>query len=801
MRTFLSDCRQSIRTLARNPGSTVFALLMLALGIGATAAIFSVFHAVLLTPLPFPESDRLVQIWETRLHQGYTTVSVTEANFWDIRARARTFEEIAGMNWDTGNLTGEGDPVQVAVARISAGFFSTLGVSPVAGRLFLPGEDQPGHDHPVVLLANEFWRRQLGGDRAVVGRSIRVDDRLFTVVGVLPPGEPWLDAGDVFLPLVFNPKAERDSFELAVIGRLRPNISIEAATADLTAVCNALAEEYPADKGMGISIQPASAWVAGDDLRTALWVLLGAVGFLLLIACVNLANLLLARAIGRTREIAIRAALGASRARVVRLVMTEALTLCVVGSALGLLLAYYMLEGFRLADPGGIPRFAEAGLHPRVLLFTFAVALLTALLSGLVPALRAPYGNIVNAMREGERGHSGSRTQQRLRSLLVSTEVALSLVLLIGAGLLIRSFGQLLNVERGFQTENRIVFSVNAPGSYRAPQVNDLIHRFLEQARTSGPVISAAAVNSRPISGWNPGLGIVPAERPDTFEGNTPWAGWRLISPGYFQTIGLPLLKGRAFTEQDEAGKPWRVVISQRLAEMLWPGQDPIGRKALLWKGQGDNLAEIIGVVGNMRERGLDSDPTLTVYIPYRGTGSTPVQFVVHAAGDPQKLMPAMRSALAQIDPSLPIARVQTFDQIIERSLSGRRFNTLLLSVFAGVALLLALAGIYGVLAYAVAQRTAEIGLRVALGATSRNILRLIIGQGMRPILVGIAVGLAAAFWLSRFVTGLLFGIDAVDPLTFAGVAAVVALTALAACCVPAVRALRINPVTALREE
>jgi putative ABC transport system permease protein len=801
MRIFLSDCRQSLRILARSPGSTFFALLMLAIGIGATAAIFSVFHAVLLTPLPFAEQDRLVQIWETRLHQGYTTASVTEANFWDIRASARTFEEIAGMNWDSGNLTGEGEPIQVSVARISAGFFSTLGVTPVAGRLFLHNEDQPGQDNQVVLLANEFWRRQFGANRAVIGRSLRLDDRSFTVVGVLPPGEPWLDAGDVFVPMVFNPKASRNSFELAVIGRLRPNVSIEAATADLTAVCNALAEEYPdPDKGMGISIQPASTWVAGNDLRTALWVLLGAVGFLLLIACVNLANLLLARAIGRTREIAIRAALGASRARVVRLVLTEAFALCLAGSALGLLVAHYMLEGFRLADPGGIPRFAEAGLNLRVLLFTVAVTLLTALFSGLVPALRAPYGNIVSAMREGERG-SGSRTQQRLRSLLVSTEVALSLMLLIGAGLLIRSFGQLLGVERGFQTENRIVFSVNAPGSYGRERVHDLIQRFLEQAHASGPVISAAAVNSRPITGWNPGLGIVPAERPDAFDGSTPWATWRLISPGYFQTIGVPLLKGRAFTEQDEAGHPWRVVISQRVADLLWPGEDPIGRKAVLWKGQGDNLAEIIGVVGNMRERGLDSDPTLAVYIPYLGTGSTPIQFVVHAAGDPQKLMPAFRSALAQIDPSLPIARVQTFDQIIERSLSGRRFNTLLLSVFAGVALLLALAGIYGVLAYAVARRTAEIGVRVALGATSHNILRLIIGQGMRPILFGIAAGLAGAFWLSRFVAGLLFGIEAADPLTFAGVAAIVTLTALAACCMPALRALRINPVTALREE
>jgi len=775
---------------------------MLALGIGSTAAIFSVFHAVLLTPLPFPEQNQLVQIWETRLHQGYSSASFTEANFWDVRARARTFEEIAGMNWATGNLTGEGEPVQVSVARISAGFFSTLGVTPVAGRLFLPNEDQPGQNNQILLLANDFWRRKFGGDRAIVGRSIRLDARSFTVVGVLPPGEPWLDAGDVFVPLVFNPKASRDSFELSVIGRLRPNISIEAATADLTAVCKALAEEYPGpDKGMGIAIQPALSWVADDDLRTALWVLLGAVGFLLLIACVNLANLLLARAIGRTREIAIRAALGASRARVVRLVLTEAFTLCLGGSALGLFVAYSMIEGFRLADPGGIPRFAEAGLNPRVLLFTCAVTLLTALLSGLVPALRAPYCNLVGAMREGERGQSGGRTQQRLRSLLVSTEVALSLVLLIGAGLLIRSFDQLLHVERGFQTENRIVFSVNAPSSYDRARVDALLDRFLEQARTAGPVVSAAAVNSRPIAGWNPGLGIVPAERPDAFEGNTPWAGWRLITPDYFRTLGIPLLKGRGFTDQDEAGKPWRVVISQRLAELLWPGEDPIGRKALLWKGQGDNLAEIVGVVGNMRERGLDVGPTLTVYIPYRGTGSTPVQFVVHAAGDPEKLMPSMRAALAQIDPGLPVARVQTFDQIIERSLSGRRFNTLLLSVFAAIALLLAMAGIYGVLAYTVARRTAEIGVRVALGASAKNILRLILAQGMRPILLGIAAGLLGAYWLSRFVTGLLFGIEAADPLTFGGVAAIVTLTALTACCVPALRALRINPVTALREE
>jgi putative ABC transport system permease protein len=551
---------------------------------------------------------------------------------------------------------------------------------------------------------------------------------------------------------------------------------------------------------MGITFGPAANWLADTELRTKLWVLMGAVGFLLLIACVNLANLLLAKATGRTREIAVRAALGANRIRIFRMVLTESLVLGLTGAIFGVLLAMLGIAAIKAADPGGIPRMDELGLNFWVLGFTLLAAIGTGVLSGLVPAFQAPYKNIVAGLREGERSQTGSRGQKRLRAVLVASEVALSLMLLVGAGLLIRSFEQLLRVDRGFQAENRLLAAVNIPGSYKEG-ADELVTRFLDRVSTVPGVLSAAAMNSRPIVGWDPGMGIVAAERPDGNSGRFPWAGWRIVSGDYFRTLGIPILQGRTFNQHDEIGKPWRVIISKRLADTLWPGDDPVGRHALLWKGQSNFPAEIIGVVANQRERGLEAAPTLTVYMPSNGAGPGPVQFAVHTSGNPTTLTPVLRSILKEIDPKLPLSDVQTLDEVVSRSVAPRRFNMLLITIFASVALLLALVGIYGVLAYSVARRTAEIGLRVALGATPRSVLALIVGQGMRPILIGIGIGLAGAMGLSRFVTSLLFGVKPVDPLTYGAVAMLVAVAALLSCYVPALRALRVDPVAALRQE
>ena len=801
MNIALLDFRQAIRNMRKSLGSTLLAVVMLAVGIGATSAIFSVFYSVLIEPLPFPEPSRLVAIWESRLKNQWNQASFTEANFWDIQERNRTFEGIAAFHSWSANLTGSGDPEQIEGGLISAGFFHVLGVNPVAGRDFLPEEDQPGHDNNVVLLRNKFWKTHFNGDPQVVGKSLRLNNKSYQVVGVLPPGEPWLDAADVFVPFVHRADANRGSFEFAVIGRLAKGVRFQTAEADLNTIAKSLAQQYPKDDdGMGVTLSTSAEWLADKDLRTKLWVLMSAVAFLLLIACVNLANLLLAKATGRTREIAVRAALGASRGRIFRMVLTESLVLGLIGAIFGIVLAAIAVAAIKAADPGGIPRITELGINPWVLAFTLCAAILTGVLSGLVPALQAPYKNLVVGLREGERSQAGSRAQKRVRAVLVGAEVALSLMLLVGAGLLIRSFDRMLRVDRGFQSEKRLLVAINIPGSYKE-RADEVINRFLDRVSAAPGVQSVAAMDSRPIVGWDPGMGIVSSEKADGDNGKFPWAGWRIVSGDYFRTMGIPMLKGRTFNQHDQIGKPWRIIISKRLADTLWPGQDPVGHQALLWKGQSNDPAEVIGVVANQRERGLDVDPTLTVYLPSYGSGPGPVQFAVHAAGNPTALTPNLRSMLKEIDPNLPLYNVQTMDEIVSRSMAPRRFNMLLLTIFAGVALLLALVGVYGVLAYSVGQRTAEIGLRVALGATPRSVLALIVGQGMRPIMVGIVIGMAGALGLSHFVSSLLFNVKPVDPLTYGVVALLVAVAALLSCYVPALRALRVDPVAALRQD
>lgn len=804
-----AEVRQSLRGLRRNPSLTILGTAMLALGTGASIAVFSIFQSALLKPLPFRDVDRVVNLWETRNDRGIDQAAFSDANFWDVRAQAHAFEDVAEYHYGEANLTGQGAAEKVTFSAVTTSFFQTLGVSPILGRDFSSDDENTSATSRSVILGNKFWKTHFSGNANVLGQTLRVDGLSCTVIGVLPPGDAWT-SDQIYFPYRHRPDADRSSWEFSVIGRLKAGVTLQGAQADLATEAASLSQSYPRDdKGIGFYLTPSSDWVAPDTTRRALWVLLGAVTFLLLIACLNITNLLLARGTARQREIAVRTALGAGRGRLIRFVMMESLLLNAFGTALGLALAYGAVRAIQSLEISDIPRLADAGLNPWVLGYAVGIAILTGVFSGIAPALQAPRLGISAALRDGDR-QTGTSGQNRFRSALVAGEVILSFLLLVGAGLLIRSFTDLLRVNRGFQTQNRLFFSVNMPESYYEKGVGkQFTDRLFERLSANPDVLAAGAVSNRPIEGGDPGMSIDSTARPQTAGAVAPpWASWRVVSPGYFQAVGLPLLHGRLF---DEADKPvWirkgetpyqrRVLVSDRLAKQLFPNEDAVGKHVLLWKGQSNLDAEVVGVVGDSLERGLSSSPTLTVFLPY-GLIALSTQFVVHTRNNPLAFVPTVRSLVTALDPSLPISDIRSFDQVVYRSVAPQRFNTILLSVFSGLALLLATTGIYGVLSYSISRRTPEIGLRVALGATRSDILAMTIRQGLRPALLGTALGALGALWFSRYLATLLFGVKPFDALTYISVAGILLITALAACYVPGRRAMRTDPATALRAE
>ncbi|HTX37127.1 MAG TPA: ABC transporter permease [Bryobacteraceae bacterium] len=816
MDTLLQDIRYGIRMVAKSPGFAAIAILTLALGIGANTALFSIVNAVLLNPLPYQQPDQLVAIYSQTKEFSHSSISYP--NFLDWERSQRSFSAIAAFRAENYNLTGRGEPERVTAEMVSANFFAVLGVNPVAGRLLRPDEDHPGAQ-PVAIVSGGFWKRKFGSSPAAVGQTLRLDGMGYTVVGVIPAEFRYRSGNfhnsDVYVPIgQWNDPTFRDrrtSMGMDAVGRLKPGVTLQQAQADMDAVARGLAETYPAaDKGTGITLLPLKQDVVGN-IQPFLLVLLAAVAFVLLIACVNIANLLLARSTGRTREFAIRAALGAGQARVVRQLLTESLVLSCTGGGLGLLLAAWGTQGALRVMPEALPRAESVHIDSRVLLFTLAASLLAGIFFGLAPALRSSRASLQATLKEGARGSSIAR--QRLQGVFIVAEIAMALVLLVGAGLMIRSLANLWSVDPGFHPHHVVAFEFScpvAPGS--SPDSIRAFMRRIQDTVAAVPGVEAASLNAGalPMAGdsdvpfWIDGQ-----PRPAT-GAEMKTALFYVVEPDYLKAMGITLERGRFLSPADSQHAPFTVVIDEQFARLHFAGQNPIGQRLHLEVL--DQVAEIVGVVGHVKQWGLAEDahspvlaqfymsisqiPDLFMPLAERGGG-----FVVRTQGSPETEMGAIRQALAKVNPEIVVYQTRTMDKIIADSLAARRFSMVLLGIFAALALVLSCVGIYGVISYLAGQRTHEIGIRMALGAQRNDVLRLILGHGAKMALLGVAVGLAASLALTHLMNRMLFGVTAYDPLTFAAVGCLLTLVALAASYLPARRAMRVDPVIALRYE
>jgi putative ABC transport system permease protein len=808
------DLRYGARVLLKQPGFTLMAVLTLALGIGANTTIFSLVDAVVLRPLPFREAERLVWIWATRTDRDKAFYSIP--NFIDTRERSRAFEPLAAFaNWGA-NLTAQGEPERLQGIRISAHAFRMLGVEAVAGRTLAAEDDAP--DKPrVVMLSYALWQRRFGAERRVIGQPLTLNGDAYTIVGVLPAHFTIPNAEiELAAPLrleVDPRRGERGSNFLRVLARLKPGVTLEQARAELATITAHLREQYPDEnaKLTAPNVLPLHTELIGS-YRKALWLLLAAVGMVLLIACANLANLSLVRALARSREMAIRTALGATRHRLVRQMLTESLLLAVAGGALGVLLA---LNGPALLlrfSPADLPRAAQAGIDGRMLLFSLALTLLAGLVFGLAPAVRATRTDLNAELKEGGSGNLAGARSGRLQNALVVAEVALALLLLIGAGLFGKSYVRLQSVKPGFEASNLLSLRLSLPpASYGKAEAVRVFYDKLAVRLSDLPGVEAVgAASLLPLSGTIARTEFTLAGRPPATAAETPAAQDRWVSPGYFHTMQIPLVRGREFTEADHERAAGVVVIDEVLAQRYWPQGDPLGAHLLLDYGTGEKprAFEIIGVAGSVKHVGLNEEPTATLYGPLAQIPPSVVtaraanlSIVVRRAQASPTVAASVRRELQAVDPQVPASNVRMMSQYLAAALAGQRFNLLLLGVFAGAALLLATLGIYGVMAYAVTRRTREIGLRLALGAPPRAALKLVTGQGLRLALLGVGLGLVAAFALTRLLSSLLYGVSATDPATFASVALLLVGVAGLACYLPARRAARVDPLAALREE
>lgn len=815
MRNLFSDLQLGFRILLRNPGFTVTAILLLALGIGANTAIFSVVNAVLLRPLPYQDSSRIMQIWHVptaKSFPGMTLFSVSPANYLDWRSMNHSFEDMAAFGGARFNVGGKERPEAIQAAPVAAGFFSILRVQPILGRGFTPDDDRPGQGH-VVVLGNALWRERYGADPGVIGRKIVLDDETYSVIGVLPRTFKFPSGAQLWTPLAWTDqtRAVRGNHNYQVIGRLKPGVDIRAAQAELSAISAHLEQLYPEDdKGWGAKILTLREQTVGD-VRAALLVLLGAVGFVLLIACANVANLVLGKILARKKEIAIRSALGATRGAILRLVLAETLLLSLAGGALGLLLARFgttLIVKF-LADR--LPRFAEITLNAPVLAFTAFLALLAGALAGLLPALRFTKTDVNEALKQGQSRGSSDSGGSRTRGLLVVSEVALSLVLLIGAGLMVRTLWQLSNVKPGFDPNGLLTTTVSIPANkFPTPAAYiSFFERALQQVRATPGVESAGVIDDLPMGDGGSHQPVAIEGQPVVPMADQPEVDVRLISPGYLSTMRVPLLSGRDLTDGDVAGRNPAVIISESMAKRFWPNENPLGKHLTLTFYPGVSR-EIVGVVGDVKLDSLDETrPVATVYWPLdqifappsEAWRSFPMSLAVRTSRDPMSTVTAVTSAMHEVDPETPVTEVLSMNELISNSLSPQRSNMLLLAAFAGLALVLTAVGIYSVLSYAVRRRGREIGIRMALGASHSDVLKLVLTDGMKPIFLGIIIGFAVALAMGHVVSSLIYGVSPTDPITFAAVAALLVAVGVLATIVPAYRATRVEPVRTLRDE
>lgn len=813
MTTLWQDVRYAVRMLLKKPGFTAVVIITLALSIGANTAIFSVVSAVLLRPLPYADPEQLVMIWMRGADDPSGRIPASYPDVLDYKSQSRSFSHIAAYTIGSTTLAGNGDhePELLRGARVTADLFPVLNAEPSIGRAFSAQEDQTGAA-PVVVISHGLWQRRFGANPSIVGRQVTLNGMSTTVLGVMPPDfkfPGWTDEQFEFL-MPLNSAASltkmlstRAAQFLSVIARLKPGVTREQAAAEVSAIAQRLEQAYPETntnrKARLVSLQED---IVGD-IRPALLVLLGAVGLVLLIACANVGNLLLARASSRNREIAVRTALGASRTRVVRQLLTESLLLAALGGALGLLLAGWGIDLLMTAAPADLPRLTEVNLDVGVLGFTLVVAVLTGVAFGLAPALQASKLNLNESLKEGGRSGGEGARRNHVRSLLVISEVALSLVLLVGAGLLIKSFWQLLQTDPGYRTDRVLTTGIPAPRTkYPEPsQVATFYQEVLRHIEALPGTTAAGYVSLLPLGGndiWN---SFEIEGRPPSAPGSRTEARSQVASPNYFDTINIPVLRGRVFTERDANNMPPVIVVNETFARRYFPGEDPVGKR-LVFSGDNPVRREIVGVVGDVRHQGLDKEASPEYYLSYLQSPNYNLKLVVRSASaDPGDLASAVRGVIREVDKDQLVGEMKTMETLVAESVAPRRFNMTLLGVFATVALVLASIGIFGVISYSVTQRTREIGIRMALGAQKGDVLRIVIKQGMTLALVGVMLGLLGAFALTRVMSSLLYGISATDPLTFTTVALLLTTTALLACYIPARRATKVDPLVALRYE